>query len=50
MPGRAGAYACVSRDRDPSVIVLCRAIGGEAEVMTLRRAAMVAPAVPRRGR
>ena len=45
MLGGAGAYAFVSQDGDPTGLVLCRAMGGEAEVMTLA----VPPWARRRG-
>ena len=41
----AGAYAFVTRAADPTGMVLCRAIGGEAEVLTLA----VPPWARRRG-
>ena len=41
----AGAYAFVMVDGDPTGMVLCRAIGGEAEVLTLA----VPPWARRRG-
>jgi ribosomal-protein-alanine N-acetyltransferase len=43
--GGAGAYGFVANDGDPAGMVLCRAIGGEAEVMTLA----VPPWARRRG-
>ena len=45
MLGGAGAYAFVSAEADPTGMVLCRAMGGEAEVMTLA----VPPWARRRG-
>lgn len=45
MFGGAGAYAFVSAEADPTGLVLCRAMGGEAEVMTLA----VPPWARRRG-
>ncbi len=41
----AGTYAFISVDADPSGMVLCRVIGGEAEVLTLA----VPPWTRRRG-